>query len=212
MAKNRFDFYREYQWKATFFVSKFQKLSRQARNGLLTLQAHGHEIGFHGDNHLSAVPLIDSIGFERYFATEHSQLQLLKDFGLHIFSFAYPNGSRNNYSDSSLLRYYTGLRGVTNKERSAKDGSCFYTAFPVVDGIGIEKKYKYFSEEYLFQLLEFARINNRVLVIYGHKTVPAASKEKHEVDYRTIRFICDYIKKYEMRFYTMSDLSHFINP
>ncbi len=194
------------RWRATFFVSKFQQLDKAKRLQLLQLQQRGHELGFHGDNHIAAVPYIEANAAEKYIANELSQVDTMKKAGMHVRSFAYPSGSRSLLTDSLLFTKFSTLRGVTNKEKAAKDLSCFFNGKLLVDGIGMEQNYKYFSLEYLQSLLDYARKNNTILVVYGHKPVATANPEKHEVEYSTLEFICKYVNRYKMKFYTMSDL------
>ena len=200
-------FSKEYHWKATFFVAGYQKLDESQRSMLMQLQNEGHEIGFHGDAHVSALPFIKANSLEKYLDTEFTQVSIMKNAGLKVTSFAYPSGSRDEGTDSALSKQFSMLRGVTNRDVATKNYNCFFNGNELVDGIGIEFQYKYFSHDYLLGLLDYAKANNKVLIVYGHKPMPEADRSKHEVDYTTIKLICDYVMKYNLHFYTMHELA-----
>ena len=59
-----------YDWKATFFVTKFNQLSTAKIQKLKDLKIDGHEIGGHGLNHLNAPNFISANGTAEYLNQE----------------------------------------------------------------------------------------------------------------------------------------------
>jgi len=200
-------FYKDYKWKVTFFVSAFGKIKPELQQKLLLLQNEGHEIGYHGTSHINALEYLKTHTLDQYLYDDFTQLQPMRDMGFKITSFAYPNGTRNAQTDSAILRkHFTMLRGVTNKDKATKDMGCFYNGSPLIDGMGMEIHYKYFSPEYMTSLLKYAHDHNKVLCVYSHKPVLVADPNQHEVDYATLKLICDYVTKNNMKFMTMNQL------
>ncbi|MGF7078970.1 polysaccharide deacetylase family protein [Mucilaginibacter sp. UYCu711] len=200
-------FYPQYKWKVTFFVSAFGKIKPNLQQKLLNLQAEGHEIGYHGTTHINAAEYLKTHTLDQYLTDDFTQLQPMRDMGFKVTSFAYPNGTRTGQTDSALLKTFTMLRGVSSKEKADKDNGCFYQGKPLIDGMGMEIHYPYFSPEYMTSLLTYARDHNTVLCVYSHKPVPVADPKQHEVDYATLRLICEFVKKNKMKFMTMNELA-----
>jgi peptidoglycan/xylan/chitin deacetylase (PgdA/CDA1 family) len=86
-----------YDWKATFFVTRFNQLSASKIQKLKDLKNFGHEIGGHGLNHLNAPNFISANGTAEYLNQEIIPMQnLMNTNDLTTTSFAYPYGARNN--------------------------------------------------------------------------------------------------------------------
>lgn len=200
-------FYKEYNWRVTFFVSAFGKIKPELQQKLLGLQSEGHEIGYHGTSHLNATEYLKTHTLGQYLTDDFTQLQPMRDMGFKVTSFAYPNGTRTMQTDSGILvKGFTMMRGVTNKDKAAKDMGCYYNNNPLIDGMGMEIHYPYFSPAYMTELLKYAHDHNKILCVYSHKPVPVADPKQHEVDYATLRLICEYVKHNNMKFYTMNQL------
>lgn len=198
-----------YDWKATFFVSKFNYLSTSKIKKLVDLQSYGHEIGGHGLNHIDAQKFILENGANTYFNVEITpMLNSMKSNGLDIRSFAYPYGSRNTKIDSLLFNDFSILRGTTYGSAVPLSQSCYYNNNnnKVVYGLGLDTIYPHFSISYFLSLLEYAKVNNKIVIFYAHKPVTVVLND-YETDYRTLIEICNYVKNNNMKFYKMSDLS-----
>ena len=99
-----------YNIKATFFISRPHRLTKEQVDKLKILMADGHEIGCHGMNHIRATEENQC----QYIETEiEPALQWLSDYGFSVTSFAYPFGSGTPYLDSALANYFTFIRKAT---------------------------------------------------------------------------------------------------
>jgi peptidoglycan/xylan/chitin deacetylase (PgdA/CDA1 family) len=196
----------KYPWKATFCVAYTKSLKIEHLKKLKYLQDNGHEIGFHGDSHTPVVSFLKSNSWQDYIDKDfRAGLDILKEF--KIYSFAYPNGQRSELTDQNLLKSFSILRAVSSTGLPANKELCFYDGSPVVYAIGIEEHYKYFSEDYLKSLLDFAHVNKKVLILYCHRPVRFANPKNHEASYSTFEFIGDYVKAKGMSYLRLQDLA-----
>ncbi len=200
-------------WKATFCVSAFGSLNDRQKKNLLVLQDHGHEIAFHGAHHTNPLTYIAQHSTKEYIDYEYGSLvNDMRKAGLHIYSFAYPYGARNGSTDSLLFTGFSVLRTISSKGLPPEKQNCYFNNSPLISAIGIEPGYGYFNDDYLLQLLKYARDNHKILIVYGHRPVPQPSKLKHEVGYATLQLMADYINQNNMQFYTMKDLKCLLKP
>lgn len=198
-----------YNWKATFFVSKFNQLSSDKILKLKELKNYGHEIGGHGLNHLNAVSFISANGTDAYLNQEiNPMINAMNENNLSLNSFAYPFGSRNTTTDAILLNKFQILRGTTYGVSAPELKNCYYNNSNIVYGLGLDKSYAHFSISYFLSLLEYAKNNNKIVIFYAHKTVQTANAN-YQTEYQTLIEICNYVKNNNMKFYKMSDLHSF---
>ncbi len=153
--------------KATFYISRYHTLSANEILKLKSLQSDGHEIGFHGTNHLDAIQYLKKNSLDDYFKNEiYPDLKLMnKEFGV-INSFAYPFGSRKKVLDSYLSNHFKIIRGSTysrNKRLFLKKTIIMLKKIfissnkinKIVYGVGIEGIYK-------------AKKNKKMIIFYAH--------------------------------------------
>jgi peptidoglycan/xylan/chitin deacetylase (PgdA/CDA1 family) len=195
-----------YDWKATFFVTRFNKLSMAEIQKLKDLKSFGHEIGAHGLNHLNAPTFISANGASEYFNQEiYPMLNLMNNNDFSPTSFAYPYGARNATTDDLLLNEFQIIRGTTYGNSKPASQNCYYKNNRLVFGLGIDKNYPHYSIPYFLSLLEYAKNNNKIVIFYAHKPVPSF-QNNYETEYQTLIEICNYVKKANMKFYKMSEL------
>lgn len=195
-----------YNWKATFFVTKFNQLSLQEIQKLKDLKIGGHEIGGHGLNHVNATQYISENGTNQYLSQEiFPMLNLMSENNLQPTSFAYPYGSRNAPIDTVLLNEFQILRGTCYGNQSPEFQNCYYNFTPLVMGLGIDKNYAHFSIPYFLSILEYAKNNNKIVVFYAHKPV-LNFENNYETEYQTLIEICNFVKNNNMKFYKISEL------
>ena len=193
---------KNYSWKATFCVCKINQMSPEEINKLIELQNYGHEIAGHGLNHLSAT----SFGIEDYFNTEITPMMtFMNNYALSVESFAYPYGARNTAADSKLFTAFKVLRGTTYGSSTPSQQNCYYKNSNLVYGLGIDNSYAHFSVSYFIQLLEYAKANNKILILYAHKPVTTSTAD-YQTEMNTLIQICDYVQHNNMKFYTLSQL------
>lgn len=198
---------KEYQWRATFFVTKFNQLSTERITKLQEFKNYGHEIGGHGLNHLNAPQLMSASGASGYLEQEvYPMVNLMDNAGLHTTSFAYPFGARSTATDEVLLNEFQILSGTTYGRAEPLYQNCYYTGRNVVYGLGLDNSYPHFNVPYFISLLQYAKENNKIVVFYAHRTVQTAQND-YETEYNTLIQICRYIKDNNMKFYTMSELA-----
>jgi peptidoglycan/xylan/chitin deacetylase (PgdA/CDA1 family) len=97
----------EREMTATFYVnpSRMDGLYMSV-DELLTLQNNDFEIGSHGNSHLDFSYLSDSQIRDELQISK----QVLQSWGLTANNFAYPDASRNDYTDSIVAEYYHSAR------------------------------------------------------------------------------------------------------
>jgi len=206
----------DYKWKATFCVSYFDRLTVEEIQQLHELTNAGHEIAGHSLNHLNAVAYISSEGGDEYLNAEIiPMIELMGNEGFDIKSFAYPFGLRNQESDSILLNYFDIIRGVDRGfYNDVSEHNCFFEYSPVVYGFSIDRHNSFFEgknyEQYLIDLLTFARDRDKILIVYSHIPVENITGD-HQTSISTLNRICDFIEENNMQFYTMSDLEKKLN-
>lgn len=195
-----------YNWKATFFVTRFHQLSTDKIQKLIALKNEGHEIGGHGLNHINATTFISSNGIGEYLNQEISPMvDLMNNYGFNVTAFAYPYGSRNTTTDNALYNEFQILRGTTYNNLNPNLQKCYFNNSRLVLGLGIDNNYAHFSISYLLSILEYAKNNNKIVVFYAHKPVQNY-QNNYETEYQTLIEICNYVKTNNMKFYTISEL------
>ena len=100
---------------ATFYIDRPASLASEQLDWLGVIQDMGHEVGFHGTNHVNAVQAVyfDDMSLDEYVDTEILPgLDILAEAGLAVSSFAYPYGHHSEEIDNALLPYFHSLRGV----------------------------------------------------------------------------------------------------
>ena len=199
---------KKYSWKATFCVSKINTLSHSEIEKLLHLQSEGHEIAGHSLNHFNATTFVAQNGINEYINQEiNPMLDLMNHYSLKVSSFAYPFGFRNKTIDTALLCKFKIVRGTTYGSESPSQQNCYYNNSKLVYGIGIDTRHPSFSIPYLLKLLDYAKRNHKILILFGHKPVTTVTAN-YQTEMKTLNLICNYVKQNKMKFYTLSELDH----
>lgn len=197
----------QYGWKATFFVTWYASLTAEQKAKLHALNKNGHEIAAHGYNHLNALKYYKEFGIEKYIKDDILPLKaaMAKD-GFDVHSFAYPDGAHDATLDKKLLNYFTTIRATTYEEIPPQSQYCYYEGKRVIYGLGIDDDYKQFNLPYYKSLMDYAKKHNKIVIFYGHKTVPDAD-EKIETPLSALKELCEYAKSKDLKFYTVNDLA-----
>ena len=199
---------RNYSWKATFCVSKINTLNRSEIDKLLKLQSEGHEIAGHGFNHLNAKKFVAQNGIDAYINQEiNPMLTLMHFYSLKVTSFAYPFGFRNAVIDAGLLSKFKVLRGTTYGAEDPFFQNCYFNNTKLVFAIGIDTDHPNFSIPYLKKLLDYAKRKHKILILFGHKPVKNVTAN-YQTKMETLDLICNYVKRNNMSFYTLSELNN----
>ena len=197
---------KHYSWKGTFFVSKINTLKQHQIQKLLELQKEGHEIAGHGLNHYNAADFIRVHTISEYMNQEiNPMLDLMNFYGLKVTSFAYPYGGRTKKLDAALLKKFKIIRGRAFCEEVANKQGCYYNNSNLVFSFSIDDTHNHFNLPHLLELLDYAKKNNKILILNSHKTVKKVTGD-YQTKNETLAFICQYVKRNNMQFYTLSDL------
>lgn len=214
----------KYDWKATFFVAEFHNYSEDEIEKLKSLQSQGHEIGFHGKNHTNALEFTSSNSIRDYLETEIlPSLNTMEQEGFTISSFAYPFGAkiRPNFfekikrlmfadftdgMDNLLLEHFDIIRGTTYSRESPPQQRSYANGSQLIFGLGIDESYNN-DTDYLLQLMQYARENNKIVIFYGHKILPETDSLRYATNYETLEKICQYATEHEMHFLTIRELA-----
>ena len=197
---------KKYSWKGTFFVSKINTLKQHQIQKLLELQKEGHEIAGHGLNHYNAADFIRVHTISEYMRQEiNPMLDLMNFYGLKVTSFAYPYGGRTKKLDAALLKKFKIIRGRAFCEEVANKQGCYYNNSNLVFSFSIDDTHNHFNLPHLLELLDYAKKNNKILILNSHKTVKKVTGD-YQSKNETLAFICQYVKRNNMQFYTLSDL------
>ena len=198
---------KSYSWKGTFFVSKINTLDISEINKLIELQKEGHEIAGHGLNHYNAADFLRIYTIKEYLNQEiNPMLDLMHFYGLNTTSFAYPYGGRTKKLDAALLKKFKIVRGRAFCEEKASKQGCYFNYSKLVFSFSIDDTHNHFNIPHLLKLLDYAKKNNKILILNSHKTVKNVNGD-YQTKNATLEFICKYIKRNNMQFYTLSDLN-----
>lgn len=198
---------KKYAWKGTFFVSKINTLKHYQIQKLLELQKEGHEIAGHGLNHLNAADYTRVHTITEYMKDEiNPMLHLMNFYGLKVSSFAYPYGGRTKKLDAALLKKFQIIRGRAFCEEVAFKQGCYFNHSKLVFSFSIDDTHNHFNVPHLLKLLDYAKKNNKILILNSHKTLKNVTGD-YQTKNETLELICKYIKRHNMKFYTLSDLN-----
>jgi peptidoglycan/xylan/chitin deacetylase (PgdA/CDA1 family) len=199
---------KKYDWKGTFFVCKINTLKHAEIKKLLQLQKEGHEIAGHGLHHYKAGPYLLDHTIDDYMHEEIDPMMGLMNFyGLKVTSFAYPYGSRTRPLDAALLKKFKIIRGRAFCEETPATQNSYYNHSRLIFSFSIDDTHEHFNIPHLLELLEYTKKNNKILILNSHKTVQNTTGD-FETKNATLELICQYIKRNNMKFYTVSDLDN----
>lgn len=198
---------KKYLWKGTFCVSKINTLRHYQIKKLLELQRQGHEIAGHTLNHINAVDYLRVHTIKEYLRQEIYPMQeLMRFYGLKVTTFAYPYGARNKRLDAALLDQFEMVRGRAFCSEIPSKQGCYYNKSRLAYSFSIDDTHNHFNISHLLKLLDYAKKNDKILILNSHKTVKEVTGN-YQTKEATLELICQYIKNNHMRFYTLSDLS-----
>jgi hypothetical protein len=114
--------FQQYDARVTFFISRYAGVSDEWRAMVAELAADGHDIAAHSVQHLRAPSYVEDHGLAAYVRDEVlPSIQVLRDDGHVVTSFAYPFGARTAELDDALLDHVPILRSVSFSLQGAID-------------------------------------------------------------------------------------------
>ncbi len=166
------DLFKEYDIKATFFITRPHQLDSSEIRKLRLLDEAGHEIACHGLNHKNPMNYVDSPAV--YLQKEIiPAIEILEELNFAQQSFAYPFGRSFPELDSLLLNHVDYIRKATwnKKDTTINYYDQIYMSDPkdrITNSMGIDHNYDISLKNFEQGVLR-ARENNEVLVLHAHK-------------------------------------------
>jgi peptidoglycan/xylan/chitin deacetylase (PgdA/CDA1 family) len=106
--------FQQYHARVTFFVSHYAALSDDSRGLIRALADDGHDIAAHSVLHLRAPSYVEDHGLRAYLDDEVlPSIEVLRDDGYAVTSYAYPFGARTEELDRAIGKYVPILRSVS---------------------------------------------------------------------------------------------------
>jgi peptidoglycan/xylan/chitin deacetylase (PgdA/CDA1 family) len=103
-----------YNARVTFFISRYARLGAELEDMVSMLAADGHDIAAHSVEHLRAPTYVEERGLGPYLRDEAlPSIDVLREVGFDVTSFAYPFGARTSELDDALLEHVSVLRSVS---------------------------------------------------------------------------------------------------
>jgi peptidoglycan/xylan/chitin deacetylase (PgdA/CDA1 family) len=212
--------FRKYNAKVTFFITCPDSLTTDEIAKLKTLQADGHEIGFHGTIHGKSTELI-ATGPDNYKNIELAPgLANMAEAGFKPTSYAHPGGNHNAQVDSVLLASgFKILRDVAISRRKIM-GFQMYALAPrlmpwiyynfdnerIVDALLIDEDSGLTDPE-MQEALEKAKNDNTALMLFGHEPLYAKPQDgEYGFHVPFLEKILKEAARQNLKFYTMSEL------
>jgi peptidoglycan/xylan/chitin deacetylase (PgdA/CDA1 family) len=197
---------KKYNWKATFCACRIDSIGKPQIDKLHELQIEGHEIAGHGYHHYNAVKFVARNGIRQYLKQEiNPMLVSMKQKGFAVSSFAYPYGERSDELDKALLPKFKVIRGRDFCALTPEKEGSYFRGTKLMYAFDIDNNHIHFSIPYVLELLDYAKKNNKILILCSHKPVKNVTAN-YQTKLETLEFICKYMKLNNMKFYRLSDL------
>jgi peptidoglycan/xylan/chitin deacetylase (PgdA/CDA1 family) len=201
---------KKYYWKATFNVCRIDSINVPEQGFLHQMEAEGHEIAGHGYHHYNAVKFVTQNGIQAYLKKEiHPMLVSMKRRGFHVTSFAYPYGERSPLLDSTLKKQFKIIRGRAFCGDQPEKEGCYFHGSKFVYAFDIDNSHVHFSYHYLLELLDYAKKNNKILLLCSHRPVEEVTAN-YQTKIETLEFVCNYVRLNHMKYYRLKDLSDWV--
>ena len=192
--EQHFDLFDKYNVKVTFFVT-----GNSVTQFMLDAQERGHEIAYHTINHFS----LPEISREQFFEETISRINIFKDGGIELVTFAYPYGVYKNWMHNELLEYYMIVRGF----RGSRNYTLEEMKHGFVDSMSIDNiRYK---SEVSFKLmidnrLSIAKKNKSIALLTSHQI----SSEDWGITTERLEYLLNRGQEMELKFFTYKELQN----
>lgn len=114
--------FRQYGARVTFYVTRYLRQDAAKKDMLRELAADGHDIGAHSVDHFRAPMYVEDHGLAAYLKEEAlPSIQVLRDDGYDVTSYAYPFGARTSELDDAMLAHVPLLRSVAFSVQGVAD-------------------------------------------------------------------------------------------
>lgn len=101
--RDAFDLFDQYDVQVTFFLN-----ATEPTDFCKEAIARGHEIGYHTATHKD----LKEVSKEEFYEEAIAPIEIFKEKGIELTSFAYPYGSYEEWMNEELLKHYKSVRGA----------------------------------------------------------------------------------------------------
>ena len=153
-----FNLFDKYNARVTFFVTR-----GYVTQFMLDAQERGHEIGFHSVTH----PNLTRVTRDRFFEETILPINIFREQGVELTSFAYPFGAFEEWMHAELLEYYRivcGRRGNYVLER--EDLKFGFVGAKSIDNIAYRSEIIF--RRSISRILRGAKISGNIVALYSH--------------------------------------------
>ncbi len=198
--------FQNYNAHVTFFISGFASLDQSEIDKLKILQADGHEIAYHGYNHVDEVDYIAENSLNEYMNNEIIRgINLMKSKGFDPVDFAYPFGSDDPDARDALEAYFLHMRDTYYDW----DNTIYYeygSNTPYIAGIGIDDTTYGNSLDDIYDGIDKAKADDTILIFYGHEPV-SGNPGQYQTSYTRLNSILTYVAGKNMKTYTIAEIN-----
>jgi hypothetical protein len=121
------DLFRQYGAHVTFFIAYYPTFSADDKQLIRDLASDGHDIEAHTITHARGPSYVEAHGLAAYMSDEVvPSIQLLRDDGYEVTTFAYPFGARTNETDRAILHQVGQIRSVSFTYSGVDESPCPY--------------------------------------------------------------------------------------
>lgn len=190
-----FDILDEYDAKVTFFINADEPTDFCCR-----ARERGHEIAYHGMKHRDLTEMSEEEIYEYMIAP----IEIFKEKGVKLTTFAYPYGKYNEKLNEKLLKYYNILRGAHHLEIYGKHQlRKGFVESMSLDNVNFNSQEEY--EEHITQVLnELKNGKARVLSMYSH----AVGAGDWCISEEKLLFLLQKAREMGLKFYTFQELQY----
>jgi Polysaccharide deacetylase len=107
------DLFQRYGARVTFFIAYYPRYTDAMKAELQQLAADGHDVEAHSITHSRAPEYVEAKGLAAYIDEDVvPSIDLLRDDGYDVTTFAYPFGSRTTETDHAIFEHVRLIRSV----------------------------------------------------------------------------------------------------
>jgi len=186
-----FDLFDKYGARVTFFVT-----GDSVTNFMFNAQNRGHEIGYHTITH----PRLTELSREQFFEETISRVNLFREAGIELTSFAYPFGSYKSWMHAALLKYYKIVRGFGGLRLYAKEEmKSGLIDSTTIDNICYMSEIKF--QKLIMKVVKYAKKYGKIIGLTSHQISDTDWGIKPE----RLEYILKKCQEYGLTFYRFKD-------
>ena len=191
--ENYFDLFDKYNVKVTFFVTK-----DSVTQFMLNAQKRGYEIGYHTISH----PSLPALTKEQFYKETISCIDVFRQNGIKLTSFAYTFGNYEEWMHEELLKYYKIVRGFGGILKPYKINDL---KFGFIDSDSIDNytwKTDLSFRRRINKAIQMAKVSGKIVILTSH----SISSEDWAITPERLEYLLKKAQKNSLTFYTFRDL------